>query len=966
MSGKRNASEISSSPTPGASTSNGKEGAEPATKRIHIEPMRLGAVSSQEEMDMKVLRFQNRKLAERLEMRSLMENELRNRIERLEQRQVTDEIVLSLMNKYWTQLEEDIRILLMRVETKSIPEIKTESSQDTKPAIKEEKTEMETDEAAGNEATGSNEVASQDAEVLDMEMETEKKDTPAAKEEKKEPETITSFLATLASCDQTEIDQHMQERCKFSKEAVTRLVAVIAAVQDKSKTVAADIQNRSDIDEAVKAANAELTTENQRLQETINSLQERHQKMTLQFTEQSDKLGAAETKLAEANNLIDDLRFDLNQARQRAQKLEILLEESYTKLKNATLVPGHIFGDGSAGLSSKQLQTLVNELEEHKELANGRLVELERLQEKYQEVVKESEQTKMDLQRLPDSIVMERAPYKNLQSQFSVLYKEAQEMKAQFEETRNLLQQTKGTHLRQMEQMESDELDCQKKLRTEVIQLEDTLSQVRKEYEMLRIEFEQNLAANEQAGPINRELRHLVSSYQSHNTQLKGEINRYRHKLKETQAEVIKLKNEMASHSHGSTSSSSSSSSSGSLDRREASHEKEQLQKQREETSVHHEERRDPRLEKEKDGRKEEKKDGSKEAETIKELRANLKKSQENQKEMKLLLDMYKGAAKEQRDKVQLMTAERRARAEVEELKCRLRHIEDRERMENRKLADEEAIRKIRNLEETIHQLQKKLADRKQEEEALLSEMDVTGQAFEDMQEQNTRLLQQLREKDDANFKLMSERIKCNQIHKLLREEKDVLADQVATLQTQVDAQNQVVRKLEEKERILQNNLSTMDKEITLRQQSLELNRRKALDSSQSTADLKMQLDKITGRIEELQRLVKEKASAVEQENHKFRRAQEESQHLRRKVERYKRMELASSTDEVLMEEIRTYKEQLTCPCCKKGRKDVVLTKCYHVFCFECIKTRYETRQRKCPKCNAGFGANDYHRIWLS
>lgn len=44
-----------------------------------------------------------------------------------------------------------------------------------------------------------------------------------------------------------------------------------------------------------------------------------------------------------------------------------------------------------------------------------------------------------------------------------------------------------------------------------------------------------------------------------------------------------------------------------------------------------------------------------------------------------------------------------------------------------------------------------------QREEALLNDLDVTGQAFEDMQEQNTRLLQQLREKDDANFKLMSE-----------------------------------------------------------------------------------------------------------------------------------------------------------------------------------------------------------------
>lgn len=73
-----------------------------------------------------------------------------------------------------------------------------------------------------------------------------------------------------------------------------------------------------------------------------------------------------------------------------------------------------------------------------------------------------------------------------------------------------------------------------------------------------------------------------------------------------------------------------------------------------------------------------------------------------------------------------------------------------------------------------------------QEEDALLSEMDVTGQAFEDMQEQNIRLMQQLREKDDANFKLMSERIKSNQIHKLLKEEKEELADQLLTLKTQV------------------------------------------------------------------------------------------------------------------------------------------------------------------------------------
>ena len=57
--------------------------------------------------------------------------------------------------------------------------------------------------------------------------------------------------------------------------------------------------------------------------------------------------------------------------------------------------------------------------------------------------------------------------------------------------------------------------------------------------------------------------------------------------------------------------------------------------------------------------------------------------------------------------------------------------------------------------------------------------------------------------------------------------------------------------------------------------------------------------------------------------------------------------------------------EQLTCPSCKVKKKDAVLTKCFHVFCLDCLKTRYETRQRKCPKCNATFGANDFHRIYL-
>lgn len=54
-----------------------------------------------EEMDMKVLKFQNRKLGERLELRKKVEEDLRRRIEQLEQRQTTDDAVLCIVNRWW-------------------------------------------------------------------------------------------------------------------------------------------------------------------------------------------------------------------------------------------------------------------------------------------------------------------------------------------------------------------------------------------------------------------------------------------------------------------------------------------------------------------------------------------------------------------------------------------------------------------------------------------------------------------------------------------------------------------------------------------------------------------------------------------------------------------------------------------------------------------------------------------------
>ena len=60
-----------------------------------------------------------------------------------------------------------------------------------------------------------------------------------------------------------------------------------------------------------------------------------------------------------------------------------------------------------------------------------------------------------------------------------------------------------------------------------------------------------------------------------------------------------------------------------------------------------------------------------------------------------------------------------------------------------------------------------------------------------------------------------------------------------------------------------------------------------------------------------------------------------------------------------------SFQAKLMCPICNTRPKDAILTKCFHVFCIDCLKTRYDTRQRKCPKCNATFGNNDFHKMYM-
>ncbi|KAK3084542.1 hypothetical protein FSP39_015106 [Pinctada imbricata] len=970
-----------------------------------FEPLQLGTVHSLEELDTKVLRFQNKKLAERIEQRKRAEDELKRRIEQLENRQRTDDAVLMIVNRYWNQLDDDVRVLLQRFDAETADENETKNESEGTTAFLTllstwDKQELEqklgqrvefSKRAIGKLLQAFDRLLQRNEKLIkgmkdkvDQEIETLEELSTLAKEEevkkeveiKKEPEEPPVPEPPMEDGSEVKKENDDQEggseQPEIKKESEEKPAEVKEEPQEE--TIEQKKAEMVSLKVVVNGELLELQTENRRLHNMVTKLHQRHHEHTLEVAELQDKLTAAETEIAELKNKMDDNEYTLETAKNQVDKLDRHLAEAMQKLRSyedTTIIQVDGSGKGITGVAKSKFDEIMYELEEQRELASNRLTELEKLTKEHQEALQEVEKLKMDLQHLPESVIVDTTEYKCLQSQFSVLYNDSLQIRTQLEEARKLVQLSKNNHLRRIEQLEVDELENQKKLRAECTQLEDALAQVRKEYEMLRIEFEQTLAQNEQTAPINHEMRNLIQSLQKHNQQLKAEASRSRRRVREIQSEINKLKaegsnletkSESAESTSGATTASDGGSVGGGAGEPSASTPQAVVQSPPSNSSKT-----------EGESGKEEDKDeldyrekGKTDLEVIRELRAQLKQSQASQKELKLLLDMYKSAPKEQRDKVQLMACEKKFRQEIEELKSQIKRMQETERREKRKLAEDDAIRKINKMEEKITDLSKNLSTQKQREEALLSEMEVTGQAFEDMQEQNMRLLQQLKEKDDANFKLMSERIKANQIQKLLREEKEVFADQVQTLQTQVESQILVVRKLEDKEQILQNQLTVMEKELGLTQQAMELHKRKAVESSQTAADLKLHLDKYQAQLKEAQVSVSEKTGALEQESFKYKRMQEEIAKLQRKLERSKKIEMAGAADEVLMAEIAEYKEQLTCPSCKVNRKDAVLTKCFHVFCLECLKTRYETRQRKCPKCNGGFGANDYHRLYLS
>ncbi|CAH8528047.1 unnamed protein product [Schistosoma mattheei] len=1050
----------------------------PISKRLisaASEPISFIRISSLEELDKRALQLQNKKLWEALMERRAAIAELKERIEHLENRQTKDDALLCVVNRYWNQLDEDSLIILQRFDSDAEEEISTSTESFLKQLASWDKEEV--------------------PEKLQERVHFSKR-----------------IIARLLSAYEKMVTHQFRLRQLLGNTTETASVSVGSEISDNilpihssssaphgtqnsdsegnnqstssSQEPASTTCSRSgavDLHEEITL----LNKENLRLQSLCTNLHSKHRQSSLRLRELQDLAQTNSDASAEWQAKYEDLDYKLAEAMKQVTRLDHPLKCSDSPGRED---PSNI--DGS--ITRNKYNDLACELEEYRELANNRINELERLQRHLEDKVAECASLNMQLRDIPEHIITESPQYLSLKTQFNILYNEAIQLRSQLEEARSTIQNNRHNHLKQIEEMEANEAAIQNQMRSEMLLIEGQYSQLRHKYETMELDFKQALTHNEQAGPISCEMRSLISTLQTQNKQLKAEVTRYRRKCEETvqeremiradlkctEDELIRVRTALSEataavitaceKSDQSTPSTPQSSNLpqtsvtmpdvGSPTADPELRAKNSIPIKVEENVKYS----SPSSSTARSGTCSEKvlktestpdfrcnvSCSSPSNEIIRDLKEQLKRSQESQKEMSVLLNMYKVIPKDQRDKAALLQCEAKlrgeladARNEIDKLHATIKDLQSQQtKMQqqrkstltspiepNLKMSPAERSltshgniplspsktcktglvspeeksssisgslpitscgkskisasdwqiselqmelyivrRKSQSVEEQLKLHQQRLVAAKQQEDVLLKEMEITVQAFEDAQEQNVRLVKTLREKDDAHLKLMAERMKTAQLARLLKEDKQLLEEQIRLMQAKIEALNRAVLKQEEKERLLLTNLATLEKEASARQKSQEAYKRKALESQQVSEDLKVTVQKYQSQLKDAQTTVQEKASAFERVSFGHQRLQEELVTVRRKYERLRKIEQSHNADEFLLAEIQDYKEQLTCPTCKINRKDAILTKCFHVFCLNCLKVRYETRNRKCPKCNATFGANDYHRIYLT
>ncbi|KAJ6849638.1 E3 ubiquitin-protein ligase BRE1-like 1 [Iris pallida] len=363
----------------------------------------------------------------------------------------------------------------------------------------------------------------------------------------------------------------------------------------------------------------------------------------------------------------------------------------------------------------------------------------------------------------------------------------------------------------------------------------------------------------------------------------------------------------------------------------------------------------------------------------IKRLHAVVQDLKESDQELKLILEMYQRESTDSREVMESRDMEYKAWAHVQSLKSsldehklelRVKEAIEAEAISQQRLATAEAkIADLRqNLECTGRSICKSseiLKSKHEEGESYLSEIESIGQAYEDMQTQNQHLLQQVTERDDYNIKLVMEGLKARHSYDALYSEIHNMDKKVQHTSSFLDLLHQKVARFDDQLKNWSDQVGRLAEDGWQNSSSIEDAQRRLTDIQSAYLHRRQLLNEKQSKVEESRIRVAEVLVELEEERFSKKRTEEGLEVAYRKATCLRGNTKGSTVLEKLKQEIREYKGILKCNICHDRQKEVVIAKCFHLFCDQCVHRTLESRHRKCPTCGVSFGPNDVKPVYI-
>eukprot|EP00245_Coleochaete_scutata_P016025 TRINITY_DN7342_c0_g1_i1.p1 TRINITY_DN7342_c0_g1~~TRINITY_DN7342_c0_g1_i1.p1 ORF type:complete len:972 (+),score=239.12 TRINITY_DN7342_c0_g1_i1:12-2927(+) len=888
-----------------------------APPQVKKQALATSQSSEEKKLDPGILQFQNTKLSQQLELQKIEINNLEEKCRKGDLNQARFEKVLMTINKMWNQLQEDMELVVVRLGVSGTDLQMFQASSASYTDVDKKLAAFPPDETFLYRL-----VESGMREICTSENAFKSLDSVAT--DGRTVDTIFNSFETL-----------IQSRKNKTLKTLSVLIQALESQRERSEQLMSEVKSlptRNDVGGLVQKINEAMQLELNSVRKDMDVLHIQHRKIATEAGELRDIHLQDQNEIKRLTGDLEETKSELEQARRKLAGMKYQKEAMngpVTPMGSSVKVEA-TERNASQDVASRELKELEAALGEAQTLASKRLQELEEANEAHISLKQQLSQMQASL--LDEKFIQQSRSYISMSGQLQLLRTELERCKTA---NLDLVRERDLAILREKEMhFRAEAGDAAKRanamLESRTTELELKLQECMASRDSLRLELEESALATGRKETV-AELKVMVNTLNKELSMVQSQLNNY----KEIAQDVHRLRAEVHS-----------------------------LQSMLELKAQECRELNDKL---------------AAQAVQMEALQHEIAAVRESEQELGFFLDSFERDVSDTREVAEVKQAERRALARVEGLKTALseHNLELRVKAANDSQAN--CQQELTKMEVEMSQLRQRLGDsermvielkgqlqtKNDEAEVYMSEIETIGQAYEEMQRQNERLLLQVTDRDEYNTQLMSESVKAKQLQTSLMAEKEAMITRMEHANSAVELQKQRVSRLEDQAKAYLEQLGKATEESRHYAAAIEAAKRRSQEADREAAAVRSVLESAQHELEERTQKLADVGAELEREKFKRKRAEEETELLNNKMAKASAHQEKGGMIEMLHEEIKEYKAILKCGVCHDRQKEVVITKCYHLFCSPCIQRNLEIRHRKCPACGIPFGQNDVKNVYI-